>query len=204
MLYALPLILALSGMAAGQQASPPAQVPAQPVQKARPPAPPPFDEKADAQALIDAAVKAAAADDIRVLITWGANEESGSKLFIAAKRAPDIAKAGFFSDEYKSVNVNVGKLDRNIDLAKHYGAKLKGDALPALTVLNAAGKVLANTDAAALRPATDAAGIDPGKVAAFLKSHQAPAPDAVAPFNAALKRAEKEGKTVFVWFAAPW
>ena len=102
------------------------------------------------------------------------------------------------------MNVNVGHLDKNVDLAKSYGVTLKADGLPALTVLDAAGKVLANTDAVALRLDADPAGIDPVKLAAFLKSHQAPAPDAVAPFEAALKQAKREGKTVFVWFSAPW
>jgi thioredoxin 1 len=206
MLHVLPFMLALAGLAASQQA-PPAQVPAVPAQAVqRPPtqAPPPFDEKADAKAAIESAVQAAATDDIRVLIAWGANDDNGSKLFVAAKRAPEIASPRFFSDEYKSVNVDVGHLDKNLDLAKSYGVTLKADALPALTVIDAAGKVIANTNAATLRPGADPAGIDPVKVAAFLKSHQAPAPDAVAPFEAALKQAKREGKTVFVWFSAPW
>ena len=82
--------------------------------------------------------------------------------------------------------------------------KLSADALPALTILDATGKVIANTTAASFRPEGDSAGIDATKVAAFLKQHQAPAPDAVAPFEAALKQAKAEGKTVFVWFSAPW
>jgi thioredoxin 1 len=207
MLHVLPLVLALFGLAADQQSPPPppaqvSTVPAQAIQ--RPPAPPPFDEKADAKAAIETAVHAAATDDIRVLVTWGANDDNGSKLFIASRRASEIQRAAFFSDEYKVVNVNVGHLDRNVDLAKGYGVTLKADALPALTVLDAAGRVVANTNAAALRPDADPAGIDPVKLAAFLKSHQAPAPDAVAPFEAALKQAKMEGKTVFVWFSAPW
>jgi hypothetical protein len=166
--------------------------------------PPAFDEKADAKAAIKAALDAAAIDGIHTLIVWGANDDNGSRLFLEAKRAPAVSKPAFFSDEYKNVNVNVGHLDRNADLAKSYGAKLKAEGLPALTVLDSAGTAIANTNAAALRPDDDPAGIDPVKVAAFLKLHQAPAPDAVAPFEAALKQAKKEDKTVFVWFSAPW
>ncbi|MGA2260253.1 MAG: hypothetical protein ABSH28_02320 [Acidobacteriota bacterium] len=208
MLHILPFILALTVQAAGQQTPPPlppAQVvPAPVVQR---PAPPPlYDEKADAKAAIEAAVHAAATDDIRVLINWGANDDAGSKKFADARKAPEIARStpSFFSDEYKVVNVNVGHLDQNMDLAKTYGVKLAADALPALTVLDVTGKVVANTAAAALRPDGDPAGIDAPKVAAFLKQHQAPAPDSIAPFEAALKQAKKDGKTVFVWFSAPW
>ncbi len=209
MLHVLPFVLALAGMAAGQQ-NPPSQqqiatVPVQAVQRpAARPAPPPFDEKADAGSAIKAAVTSAALDDIRVLVAWGANDDNGSTQFIAARRSPAITQPAFLSDEYKIVNVNVGHLDRNVDLAKSYGVTLKADALPALTVLDSTGRVLANTDAAALRPGADPAGIDPVKLAAFLKSHQAPAPDAVALYEAALKQAKKEGKMVFVRFAAPW
>ncbi len=206
MLHVLLFVLALAVPAGGQQTTPPPQkqaaVPAQAIQ--RRPAPPPFDEKADAKAAIKAAVDSAATDGIRVLVTWGANDDAGSTQFVAARRAPAIAQPAFFSDEYRAVNVNVGHLDQNVDLAKSYGVTLKADTLPALTVLDAAGKVLANTSSAALRPEGDPAGIDPEKLAAFLKSHQAPAPDAVAPFEAALKQAKIEGKTVFVWFSAPW
>jgi thioredoxin 1 len=205
MLHVLPFFLAVAGLTAGGQAPPaPGAPPAQAVQRAPVQAPPPFDEKADAKAAIESAIRAAGTDDIRVLVTWGANDDAGSKLFVAARRAPEVAGPRFFSDEYKSVSVDIGHLDKNLDLARSYGARLKAETLPALTVIDAAGKVIANTDAAALRPDADPAGIDPVKLAVFLKSHQAPAPDAVALFEAALKQAKKEGKTVFVWFAAPW
>jgi hypothetical protein len=168
------------------------------------PSEPSFEEKADAKAAIKAAVDAAAADGIRVLIAWGANDDKGSTLFLAAKRAPAFSQSALFSNEYRTLNVNIGHIDKNINVAKSYGAKLKADALPALTVLDSAGAVIANTNAAALRPDANPSGIDPEKVAAFLKLHQAPAPDAVARFDAALKQAKKEGKMVFVWFSAPW
>jgi hypothetical protein len=168
------------------------------------PTPPAFNEKADAAAAIKTAVGAAELNGIRVLIAWGANDDKGSSRFLESKRAPDVVKSALFADEYKTVNVSVGHLDKNIALAKSYDAKVTAEALPALTVLDAAGSVIANTNAAALRPDADPAGIDPAKLIAFLKSHQAPAPDAVASFEAALKKAKEENKSVFVWFSAPW
>jgi len=165
---------------------------------------PPFDETADAKAAIKKAVDDAAIDTIRVLVAWGANDNNGSKLFLESIKAPAISEPGFFRNEYKLANVNIGQLDKNIDLAKSYGAKLKTAALPALTVLDAAGAVVANTNASALRPEGDPAGIDPVKVAAFLKLHQAPAPNAAVLFEAALNQAKNESKMVFIWFSAPW
>jgi hypothetical protein len=205
MAYTLPFILALIVQTGGQQTTPPP--PAQVVSVVQRPAPPPlYDEKADAKAAIDAAVRAAATDSIRVLINWGAIDDPGSKQFADARKSPEIAQStpSFFSDEYKVVNVNIGHLDKNLDLAQTYGVKLSADALPALTVLDESGKVIANTTAAAFRPDGDGAGIDARKIASFLKQHQAPAPNAVAEFEAALKQAKTDGKSVFVWFSAPW
>ena len=180
MLHTLPFFVALLVQPGGQQTPPP---PAQVVSVVQRPAPRPlYDEKADAKAAIEAAVRAAATDGIRVLINWGAIDDPGSKKFADAKSAPEIAQAtpSFFSHEYKVVNVNVGHLDKNLDLAQAYGVKLSADGLPALTVLDETGKVIANTTAAAFRPDGDSAGIDARKVAAFLKQHQVPAPNAVA------------------------
>jgi hypothetical protein len=205
MLHVLPIFLALGGQAAGQQPPPPpAKVqpaPAQAVQRAPAPL---YNESADARAAIATAVAGAATDDIRVLVNWGANDDPGCRKFVEAGRLPALAESRFFSDEYKVVNVDVGRADRNADLAASYGVKLSAEALPALTVLDASGEVLANTTAAALRPEGDASGIDAAKVAAFLARHQAPAPDATAQFDAALRQAKREDKMVFVWFSAPW
>jgi hypothetical protein len=211
LLQVLPIVLALSGQVTAQT-PPPATPPPAPVQtiqtppRTPPPPPPLYNEKLDAKAAIETAIHGAATDDIRVLINWGANDDPGSKAFAKARSAPEISRStpSFFSDEYKVVSVNVGHLDANVALAKSYGVKLSADALPALTLLDAKGKVIANTTAAALRPENDPAGIDAPKLAAFLKSHQAPPPNDTAKFEAAVKQAKKADKTVFVWFSAPW
>jgi hypothetical protein len=200
----LPVLIAM----AGQTAPPPPvrTVPAQtigaPAQTPRP-APKLYNETANAKDAVDAAVKAAATDDIRVLINWGANDDPRCTAYATAQRAREVnAKFNFFSDEYKTVNVDVGH-DKNLDLAKAYGVKLEAAALPALTVLDQNGKVVANVSSRDLASA-DGAGFDSGKIAAFLTQYKAPAPDAIAPFEAAVKQAKREGKTLFVWFSAPW
>jgi protein disulfide-isomerase len=175
-------------------------------QTPRPAPPPPFDEKADAAAAIQKAVDAAATDGVRVLVIWGANNDAGWAAFTKARSAPEVlgATPSFFSDEYKVVNVNVGHLDANVNFAKNYGAQLGAGALPALTILDDAGMVLANTNAAALKSATDPKALDPAKFAAFLTTYQAPAPNDKKTFDEAVKQAKKADKTVFVWFSAPW
>jgi len=165
---------------------------------------PRFDEKADAKAAIKTALDAAAVDEIRVVIVWGANDDRGSRSFLASGQAPAISTPAFFRNEYRTVNVDVGHTERNRDLAKGYNAALNAEALPALTVLDSNGAVIANTNADSLRPDADPSGIDPEKIALFLNLHKAPAPNAVAQFEDALKKAKKENNLIFVWFSAPW
>lgn len=192
------LVLALAG---AQQAPPPPPRPPQAVQR---PAPPPlYSPTADAKAQIAAALKSAKEDGIRVLVNWGANDDEPSKAFAAARRNSDLSR--FFADEYKAVNVDVGRVDRNLDIAQKYGVTLAAGDLPALAVLDADGNVLARASSAAFRSDGDPSAFDPAKIAAFLTKHQAPpAPDAEPLLEAALKQAKGEGKSLFVWFSAPW
>jgi len=199
----LSLVLAMSGQAAPPPPQPPPTVAPAIVQKA-PPAPRKvYNETADAKAQIAAAVASAAEDDIRVLINWGANDEEACTKYQQVQRAPEVSSK--FRDDYKLVYVDVGHLDKNIDLAKSFGVTLAAGALPHFTILDAKGKVLAQMSAPSLASDTDAAAFDAKKMGAFLTTHQAPAPPPVGPvFDAALAQARREGKQVFVWFAAPW
>lgn len=197
-------VLSIAVAIAGQTAAPPPPVtrPAQVVRPAATPAPI-YNETADARAAIAKAIAAADVDDIRVLINWGANDCARCTAFAQTWRAPELAPARY-SNEYKLVHVDVGRLDKNLDLAKTYGAKLSADALPAFTVLDEHGKVVAQASAADLVASPGAAAFDTKRVGAFLTQHQAAAPDAIADFNKGLGQAKSSGKTLFVWFSAPW
>lgn len=203
-LHWLPVAIALTGQAIPPPPAPPPTVrPAQvvgaaPVQSPRP-APKLYNETADAKTQIETAVHAANTDDVRALVIWGANDNPQCTAFETARRA---AGGTFFSDEYKVAYVDVAKADKNLDVAKSYGVTLAADALPALTVLDQKGKLIANLSSRDI--AADGAGFDSKKLAAFLSSHQAPQPDAMAQFEAAQKQAKSEGKTLFIWFSAPW
>ena len=205
----MPQVLLLV-MALGAQSVPPPPVQPQQVVLAqvvaRPATPQKiYNETADAKAQVEAAIRAAATDGIRVLINWGANDDEGCTKFAAALRTPVVTRTRYSADEYKVVNVDVGLLDKNLALAKTYGAKLVSGALPALTVLDDRGKAIAQASAAEFISAADPSAIDPGKVAAFFTKHQAPPPPDAGPvFEEAVKRARHEGKYVFVWFSAPW
>jgi hypothetical protein len=200
----VPLLLTLAGQAPPAQAAP---APPRPQQ-----APPKlYNETADARAQVDAALKAAAEDDIRVLINWGANDDEA-----CAKFQQDMSGRGStnpayevirtkLSNEYRYVRVDVGHLDKNQALAAAYGVTLSAGALPHLTVLDAQGKVLAQQPGQGLAAAPGGpTAYDPEKIAAFLKQFQVPPVPADPLLAAALAEAKREGKDVFLWFSAPW
>jgi hypothetical protein len=90
-----------------------------------------YDEAADAKSKIAAAIAAANVDDIRVLINSGANDDERCAKFAQVLKSSEVTRTRFASVEYKVVNVNVGRLDKNLDLAKTYGATIAEGALPA-------------------------------------------------------------------------
>jgi len=198
----LPVIVALTGQATPPPTAPPTLLPpaTAAVQSPRP-VPKTYNETADAKTLIEAAVHAANTDDIRALVVWGANENERCAAFDKARTSRDLYNA--FADEYKAAYVDVGKADKNLEIAKAYGVKLEADALPALTILDQKGKVIANLSSRALA-ASEGPGFDSKKLAAFLTEHQAPQPNATAQFEEGLKQAKSQGKTLFIWFSAPW
>ena len=159
---------------------------------------------ADVKERLARALELADIDDIRVLINWGANDCELCQKFRETTNLPEVRKTRFDGIEYHVVSVDVGKLDKNLDLARQYGVVLKEESLPMLTVLDEHGKVVTQAAASDFMSPGKPGVFDPAKVAAFFTLHQAPAPDAAAPFETAVKRAKTEGKLVFVWFSAPW
>jgi hypothetical protein len=159
---------------------------------------------ADGKERLARALELADVDDIRVLINWGNNDCELCRKFAETTRRPEVTKTRYSSTEYHVVNVDVGKLDKNLDLARQYGVELKDASLPILTVLDQHGKVIVHATAPDFMSRDQPGVFDPAKVAAFFTLHQATAPDAAAPFETAVKQAKAEGKLVFVWFSAPW
>jgi hypothetical protein len=200
LLVSLFLLTPDAGPAPQATQAPPTAPAAQPQ---RPAPPPPYNPTADVKAQIAAALKSAKDDGIRVLVNFGSNDDESSKAFAVARGSRGLST--FFGSEYKVVNVDVGQANKNLDVAQAYGVTMSATTLPALAVLDADGKVLARTSGTAFRSDADPAVHDPAKLAAFLTKHQAPpAPDAEPVLQAALKQAKADGKSLIVWFSAPW
>ena len=100
-----------------------------------------YPETSRAKADIDAALKAAAAQDKRVLVDFGGNWCPDCKVLDINLRRPE--NAALLRDRYVLVHVNVGDkgVTDNFDVAERYGIPLK-KGVPALAVLDAKGKVL--------------------------------------------------------------
>lgn len=199
--FGMFLIVFFSQAQDAAAAQPPEGVQAVPAKPAgKPPRAPIYDEKADARAQINAALIKAKKENRRVLVQWGANWCGWCHLLHETCASDkDIKKELLY--EYDVVLVDIGRFDKNMDIAAEYKADLKASGVPFLTVLDADGKVIANQDTGSLEEGDHH---DPAKVMAFLKEHQAEYPTAESVLSEGTKRAAAENKVVFLHFGAPW
>ncbi len=194
-LCVLGLLLGSSGLALARQEPAPVAKPAAEKPKV-------YDEQADGAAQIAAALAKAKFAHKRVLVQWGANW-CGWCLKLHALYRSDKDIAHELSYEYEPVLVDIGKWDKHLELAATYQADFKQHGVPYLTVLDEDGHVVVNQDSSELEiPKGDAH--DPARVLGFLKKYQAPPVKADELLAAALSRAAREGKRVFVHFSTPW
>lgn len=100
--------------------------------------PPIYDPMADAGAAVKAALEGAAAARVRVMVVFGADWCGDCRALDAALKSAD--NAPLVEKHFKVVKVNVGKFDKNLELAASYGLPLKR-GIPGLVLLTQAGKV---------------------------------------------------------------
>jgi protein disulfide-isomerase len=110
----------------------------------------PYDETADARAEIAAARVAAQSTRQPLLLVFGANWCPDCKVLDLAFK--DGASAALIASRYKVVKVDVGRFDRNLDVARAYGVPLKS-GIPAVAVLDSLGKPVYVTRAGELADA---------------------------------------------------
>lgn len=104
----------------------------------------PYDENADAEADVRAAATRARSENKLLLIDFGGNWCPDCLILAGIMEMPE-AKA-FLDRYYVIVHVDVGRIDRNLQIADRYGMKrFKG--VPAVIVVTPRGKVLNRNDA---------------------------------------------------------
>ena len=109
-----------------------------------------YDEGADAKAAIRATLAEAEKARLPVLVVFGANWCGDCRMLDATFKngpsAPLIAKS------FKVVKVDVGRFDRNVDIAETYRVPLK-KGIPAVAVLSPEGKLIYATEGGELADA---------------------------------------------------
>ncbi|HQU48443.1 MAG TPA: thioredoxin family protein [Casimicrobiaceae bacterium] len=110
----------------------------------------PYDERADARADIASALAESARTGMPVLVVFGANWCADCKILDMAFR--EGAAAPLVARRFKVVKVDVGRFDRNVDLAAAHGVALKS-GIPAVAVLAPDGRVVYATKAGELADA---------------------------------------------------
>jgi thiol-disulfide isomerase/thioredoxin len=99
----------------------------------RQPLPLPYDEKADANRQVAAAKARAKAQKKKLLIDLGGNWCPDCRVFAGVLDLPEVK--AFVSRHYVVVTVDVGRMDKNLDIPGHYGVdKVRG--VPAVLIVD--------------------------------------------------------------------
>src|SRR6185437_13920350 len=110
----------------------------------------PYDESADAKAAIGAAPAAARARHGKVLLIFGANWCEDCRALDDALRTDRSAR--LLRGEFTVVKIDVGRFDRNLDVARAYGDPIRR-GIPAAVIVSADNRVLYATRAGELADA---------------------------------------------------
>ncbi len=98
-----------------------------------------YNETADAHAEIKEALTKARVEHKRVIVVFGANWCHDCHVLDAAFHRPDLAR--IIAANYEVVHVDIGKGQKNQDLATKYEVPLKR-GIPGLAVIEADGKLV--------------------------------------------------------------
>ena len=110
----------------------------------------PYNESANAKADVQAALTAAKAEKKAVLIVFGGNWCGDCKVLDMEMHQGELAK--LVNDKLVVVKVDVGRFDKNLDVANRYGNILK-KGVPSVALVRADGSVAYQTDGGELADA---------------------------------------------------
>lgn len=103
-----------------------------------PGAPKPYDESADATKVLDAAIDRARHSGKKLLIDFGGNWCPDCRMLAGVLDLPPVTQ--WANGEFEVVLIDVGRMNKNLDLAARFGAKIT--AVPTVLIATPDGKVL--------------------------------------------------------------
>jgi thioredoxin 1 len=113
-------------------------------------APGPYDETADAKTELQSSLQEVQSTGRHILVVFGANWCGDCKVLDQAFKSGH--SAALIRKSFKVVKINVGRFDRNVDLAETYGVPLK-KGIPAVAILAPNGKPIYVTQSGELADA---------------------------------------------------
>ena len=98
-----------------------------------------YDEKADAPKQLSATVAEASRSGKRIMLVFGANWCPDCRALDAQMHKPGLAT--IIEKDFLVINIDVGRMDKTLDLAQKYGVPLR-HGIPAVAVLDQQGRLL--------------------------------------------------------------
>jgi thiol-disulfide isomerase/thioredoxin len=126
------------------------------------PLPIPYDAHADAEAALAATIARAKANGKRVLIDLGGNWCTDCRILAAVMELPELKP--FVAKHYEVVEIDVGRMNRNMQIPARYGVT-KLDGVPTVLIVEPDGKLINATNSADL---ADARSMNPQGIANWL------------------------------------
>lgn len=160
-------LLALA-VAAPAAAAPPPRVTISDYAQLKTPLPYPYDEAADATAQVDRAAARAKAGKKLLLIKMGGNWCGDCRILQATMDLPEMKT--FLNRHYEMVSIDVGHMDKNLQVPGRYGVKDKLEGVPAILIVDPVSnkQLVARADVAAL---ADARHMSPQALANWLAKY---------------------------------
>jgi len=125
------LALAVPALAAFRDPAP--KLGAQSILQLPRPLPAPYTPRADADAAVEAALARSKKSGKPVMLDFGANWCLECRVFAGVLALPDMRR--YVAREFELVTIDIGRFDRNLDIATRYGATVR--AVPAVLIVNA-------------------------------------------------------------------
>jgi thiol:disulfide interchange protein len=121
-----------------------------------------YPDNADAKKEIAEALQAASKEHKRVLLVFGASW--CFDCFVLDYRFHQPNMASLVESNYRTVHVDIGRGDKNLDISKKYDTPIEG--IPALAVLDSSGKLVYSQKR---HEFSSARSLDPKVIVAFLQ-----------------------------------